>query len=195
MSENQPQPSVTQLLANVREGDRQALDRLVALVYDELRGLARRYLRSERRGHTLQTTALANEAYLRLAGREKIPWQDRAHFFAAAAREIRRILVDHARGKRRQKRGGGWQRVPLEGSALFERSSAVDLIALDEALDELQRLSSRQAQIVELKFFGGLTMPEIAEVLDVSLRTVEGDWSMARSWLRQQLEGTVDDDT
>ena len=180
-------PNVTQILGAVSQGDQAAMNELMPLVYDELRALANRFMRRENAGHTLQATALVHEAYMKLVDRRDIEWRDRAHFFAVAAQAIRRILVDHARTKKRIKRGGGAQKFSLDPSDAIAETD-IDFIALDEALQELAKLSPRQAKIVELRFFGGLTMPEIAEVTDVSLRTVEGDWSMARVWLMRQLD-------
>jgi len=166
-----------------RPMDQQVMDD----IYTELRSIAERHLRNERADHTLQPTALANEAFLKLSGSKKVPWDDRNRFLAMPAKAIRRILVDHARGKRRQKRGGEWQRIPLEAADAGANVNETDLIALDEAMTELARLNERHARLVELRFFGGLTMPEIAEVLGVSLRTVEGEWTMARRWLKSRL--------
>jgi RNA polymerase sigma factor (TIGR02999 family) len=177
---------LTRILKQASGGDDSALNRLMPLVYNELRALAESYLRQERPDHTLQATALVHEAYVRLVKQEEVEWRSRSHFFAVAAQMIRRILVDHARGHQREKRGGGSQRLRLdENVQAAERD--VDLVALDEALKDLAGLHPRQAQIVELRFFGGLTLLEIAEFLNVSPRTVDGDWSMARAWLRKAL--------
>lgn len=182
---------VTQILSDMHGGDKQSLEKLLPMIYDELHALAESQLRQERAGHTLQATALVNEAYLKLVELKHIRWEGRAHFFGAAARIIRRILVDHARGKDRLKRGGDRRRIPLDASAIRDvtdhGTDSVDLIALHEALEKLEALDARQSKIVELRFFGGLGMKEIADVLGVSLRTVEGDWSMARAWLSTQL--------
>lgn len=184
---------VTQILSDMHGGDKQSLEKLLPMIYDELHALAESQLRQERAGHTLQATALVNEAYLKLVELKHIRWEGRAHFFGAAARIIRRILVDHARGKDRLKRGGDRRRIPLDASAIRDvtdhGTESVDLIALHEALEKLESLDARQSKIVELRFFGGLGMKEIADVLGVSLRTVEGDWSMARAWLSAQLAG------
>ncbi|MEZ6234495.1 MAG: sigma-70 family RNA polymerase sigma factor [Phycisphaerales bacterium] len=184
---------VTQILSDMHGGDKQSLEKLLPMIYDELHALAESQLRQERAGHTLQATALVNEAYLKLVELKHIRWEGRAHFFGAAARIIRRILVDHARGKDRLKRGGDRRRIPLDASAIRDvtdhGTDSVDLIALHEALEKLESLDARQSKIVELRFFGGLGMKEIADVLGVSLRTVEGDWSMARAWLSAQLAG------
>lgn len=185
---------VTQILSDMHGGDKQSLEKLLPMIYDELHALAESQLRQERAGHTLQATALVNEAYLKLVELKHIRWEGRAHFFGAAARIIRRILVDHARGKDRLKRGGDRRRIPLDASAIRDvtdhGTDSVDLIALHEALEKLENLDARQSKIVELRFFGGLSMKEIADVLGVSLRTVEGDWSMARAWLSAQLAGS-----
>jgi RNA polymerase sigma factor (TIGR02999 family) len=180
---------VTNILKRANQGDRSAVDQLMPLVYDELRALAETYLRQERPDHTLQATALVHEAYVRLVKQEEIEWQNRAHFFAVAAQAIRRILVDHARGRAREKRGGGCQRVALEEDIAVTPERDLDLVALDEALGKLAQLHPRQAQVVELRFFGGLGLNEVASFLGVSRRTAEGDWSMARAWLRRELRG------
>jgi RNA polymerase sigma factor (TIGR02999 family) len=178
---------VTQALARLREGDERAADALMPLVYEELRRLASRYLHDEGPGHTLQTTALVHEAYLRLVDRDQAEVADRAHFMALAARAMRRILVDHARGRKTAKRGGDRQRVPLDDAvALFESHSA-DLLELDEALAQLGADNPQQARIVELRFFGGLTTAESAEVLGVSIRTIEREWRYARVKLHRAL--------
>lgn len=180
---------VTELLREVTAGSDSAVNRLLPLVYDELRALAEHYLRAERPDHTLQATALVNEAYLRLVDQRQTDWADRNHFFAIAAQAIRRVLVDHARGKNRQKRGGDARRESLDDAigSTAGLSDAVDLLALDEALNDLSRLNERQARIVELRFFGGLAIEEIAELVGASPRTVDGDWAMARAWLRRAL--------
>ncbi len=157
------------------------------LVYDELRALAQSYLNRERPDHTLQATALVHDAYVRLIRQEDVEWKNRAHFFAVAAQAIRRILVDHARGHQRQKRGGGRERVRLDEDVAVLDERDIDLIALDEALEKLAHLRERQARIVELRFFGGLELKEVAEFLGVSPRTVTGDWQMARAWLRREM--------
>ncbi|MFH1418053.1 MAG: sigma-70 family RNA polymerase sigma factor [Planctomycetota bacterium] len=178
---------VTILLKKASDGDDLAVNRLMPLVYDELRALAESCLQRERPDHTLQATALVNEAYLRLIRQEDVEWQSRAHFFAVAAQAIRRILVDHARTHQRAKRGGGRQRVRLDEDLAIRKERDIDLVALDEAMERLARLNERQARIVELRFFGGLGLKEVAECLGVSPRTVDGDWSMARAWLRREL--------
>ena len=180
--------SVTQLLMAWSEGDPSALDQLTPLVYEELRRLARSKLRGERPGHTLQTTGLVNEAYLRLVDQRQVRWQNRAHFLAIAAQMMRRILVDHARRKQYQKRGGGAIQVTLSEAEAIGAERAPDLVALDEALAELAQMDPRRARVVELKFFGGLNIDETAEVLKVSPTTVERDWITAKAWLYQRLK-------
>jgi RNA polymerase sigma factor (TIGR02999 family) len=168
-------------------------DRLLPLVYDELRAMAGHYLGDERAGHTLQPTALVHEAFLRLQQQSRVSWQGRTHFLALGAQAMRRILIDHARGRGRAKRGGG-RRVPLEGLDPAAPVPASDLLALSEALERLAELDPRQARVVELRCLGGLSMDEVAAALGVSKRTAEGDWKMARAWLRLALrEGTADD--
>lgn len=182
-----PAHQITQLLVRWRAGDRRALDELMPLVYHELHRLAAHYLRGERRGHTLQTTALVNEAYLRLAGHEKIQWQNRAHFFGIAARLMRQILVDYARRQRYAKRGGDAQRVTLDETVIVSKDRAAEVVALDDALKSLAAIDPRQSQIVELRFFGGLSIEETAEVLAVSPGTVMRDWTLAKAWLRREI--------
>jgi RNA polymerase sigma-70 factor, ECF subfamily len=183
--------SVTELLE--RAGDDSAVAaRLLPLVYDELRNLAGGYLDKENAGHTLQPTALVHEAFLRLVGMDQVDWQDRNHFFALGARAMRRILIDHARGRRRAKRGGDGQRVELHSDIWPVPEQGTDILALHEALEQLAQLDERQAKVVELRFFGGLTMDEVATTLNVSKRTAEGDWKTARAWLMVQLkEGLI----
>jgi len=179
---------ITQLLKDWSEGNQAALDELMPLVYEELRRQASQYLRKERQGHTLQTTALIHEAYLRLAGQNEIEWQNRNHFFAIASTAMRRILVDHARTRHREKRGGNAEDIPLDDALMIGVSQkSVDLVALDEALVRLERLDPRQAKVVELRFFSGLTNEETAKVLAVSNATVRNDWAMAKAWLHGQL--------
>ena len=183
-----PPEGVTQLLVEWGNGDQAALDRLMPLVLNELRRLARNYLRRERTNHTLQPTALVNEAYLRLVDQRSARWQNRAQFFGVAAQLMRRILVDHARLRQAEKRGGtGQQRLSLSNVDRAGDQPEVDLLALHEALDELAKVDSQQSRIVELKFFGGLSIEETAEVLGIGHATVERDWKMARAWLRTQL--------
>jgi len=180
---------ITHLLLAWGQGDQAALDTLMPLVYGELRKVAARHLRGQRAGHTLQTTALVNEAYLRLIDASQVKWQDRAHFFAVAAHFMRRILVDFARSRNYQKRGGGAQQVSLAEALAIEPERGADLLALDEALTRLQALNERQAQVVELRYFGGLSEEESAEALKVSVRTVRRDWNFARVWLHRELTG------
>ena len=182
-------PEVTRLLLAWRQGDEAAPERLMPLVYDELRRLAHRYMKGERDGHTLQTTALVHEAYLRLVDSKQLQLQDRNHFFAVSARLMRRVLVDLARARRSQKRGGGERPVTLNeqiGPASVERIE--DMIAMDEALQALESVDSRKSRVIELRFFGGLTEKETAEVLDVSLDTVQRDWKLAKVWLLRELD-------
>jgi len=182
-----PEHGVTQLLARWRSGDREALDELAPLVYPELRRIAARRLRNERAGHTLQTTALVHEAYLKLVDQTRVEWQDRAHFFAVASEIIRRILVDHARALHREKRGSGIPALALDEALHITEKKSFELIALDDALNALAELDARQSRIVELRFFGGLTVEETAEVLHVSRATVNRDWVTARAWLLREL--------
>src|SRR5687767_8004082 len=180
---------VTQLLVSYGEGDRAALDALLPLVYDELRMIARSYLRQERSDHTLQPTGLVHEAYLRLINQQRVDWRNRAQFFGLAANMMRRILVNHAETRRAEKRGGGIQKVSLEEVAVALDEDAVDLLALDEALGRLEQFDKTKSEIVELKFFGGLTIAEIAEVTKTSTATVEREWAFARGWLYNALTG------
>lgn len=180
---------VTQLLIDWGSGDQAALDKLMPLVYGELRRLATNYLRRERVGHTLQPTALVNEAYLKLVDQKNARWQNRAQFFGISAQLMRRILVDHARQHQAAKRGGpDQQRLSITRAGREVIESPVDLLALNEALDELAKMDPQQCRIVELKFFGGLSIEETAEVLAIGHATVERDWKLARAWLRRQLE-------
>jgi RNA polymerase sigma-70 factor (ECF subfamily) len=174
---------LTGLLIEWRQGDKAALDRLTPLVYDELRRIAHRYVQRERNGHTLQTTALVNEAYLRLAGAQNVDWQNRAHFFALTAQVMRHILIDHARRRHYAKRGGEAQQVSLDEAVLMPAKRAAELVVLDEALDELAKLDSRKSRVVELRYFGGLSLEETAEVLEISVMTVRRDWRAAKAWL------------
>jgi RNA polymerase sigma-70 factor (ECF subfamily) len=173
-------------------GDRSALERLTPMVYDELHRLARRYMKRERPGHSLQTTALVNEAYTRLVDYKRMEWQDRAHFFAVSAQLMRRILVDHAR-RHNLKRGGGVQHVSFEDTAEVGSDRAADLLALDDALDALARVDPRKVQVVEMRYFGGLSVEETADVLKVSPVTVMRDWSTAKAWLYRELGGRTSD--
>lgn len=185
---------ITGLLTAMRQGDSRARDRLIPIVYQELRKIASRYLRRERGSHTLQTTALVHEAYLRMVGGSHAAWQDRTHFFAVAATVMRRILVDHARSRGAGKRGGRQVRVEWKDALAFVEGRLDEVLAVDEALSRLSRWDARQGQVVELRFFGGLTEAEIADLLGLSLRTVKRDWSLARAWLRAELEGDRCDD-
>jgi len=178
---------VTQLLAAWSQGDRLALEKLTQLVYGELRRLAHRYMQQQRDDHTLQTTALVNEAYLRLAGQAQPDFANRSHFLAVAAKAMRQILVDHARSALRQKRGAGAQMVDLEEAAWVSAEPTRELVDLDEALEKLAALEERKARVVELKYFGGLKHEEIAEVLRISEMTVRRDWTFSRAWLYAEL--------
>ena len=180
---------LTQLLLDWSDGDESARDRLMPLVNDELRRRARAYLARERPSHTLQPTALVNEVYLKLVDRRRVAWKNRAHFFGFTAQTMRRILVDHARTKQAAKRGAGAPRISLDEVAEVADQSGVDVVALDGALDALAELSPRQAQIVELRFFAGLSLKETAEVLGVSSSLVSSDWSLAKAWLYRELRG------
>jgi RNA polymerase sigma factor (TIGR02999 family) len=182
------QHEITRILSQASDGDASALHRLMPLLYDELRALADGCVRQERPGHTLQATALVHEAFVKLVDQRNVAWQNRAHFFALAAQAMRRILVDHARGRQRLKRGGDWQKLTLDDSSALSGATQVDLLGLDDALSDLARLHERQAKIVELRFFGGLTVREVAEVIGVSIPTVESDWRMAKAWLKRELD-------
>ena len=182
-----PPGELTNLLIQVKNGNGDAQSKLIPLVYAELRRIAARYMRGERPGHSLQATALVHEAYLRLAGQKEMSWQNRAHFFGVAANIMRRILVDHARAKQAKKRGGSEQKVSIDEAVLVQPDPPQDFLALDEALDRLAKRDPRQSRIVELRFFGGLSEEETAEVLGISLRTVKRDWKVARAWLYQQV--------
>lgn len=186
-----PSPTeVTQILQEASAGDRSAVDRLLPVVYDELRRLAQSHLARERPDHTLQATALVHEAYLKLIDQTRVKWQNRAHFFAVAAQAIRRILIDHARAKGRRKRGGDADRVSLdEVLTLSVEQPSTDLLALDEALTRLGAHEPQKAKVVEMRFFGGLTSEETAEVLGIGTRTVERHWQYSRAWLYRELAG------
>ena len=191
MARTPPQHEITQLLAQWREGNQSALDELYPLVYDELHRLARRYMSRERKGHTLQTTALINEAYVRLVDQKNVPWANRSHFFAISAQIMRRILIDHARRHQYAKRGGGARQVSLdEAATVVMPDQSGELLRLDEALKSLAEMDPRRSQVVELRYFGGLNNEEIAGVLQISENTVTRDWNMARAWLYQQLTGS-----
>jgi len=179
---------VTELLVAWGRGDQSALERLIPLVHQELRRVARRLMGGERRGHTLQTTALVNEAYLRLVDLSQVRWQDRTHFLAMSARLMRRILVEHARSRQSLKRGGGAEKVSLDEAPDVAQERAVDLVALDDALHVLEAVDARKSQVVEMRFFGGLSVEETAEALQVSLDTVKRDWRLAKVWLLRELD-------
>jgi RNA polymerase sigma factor (TIGR02999 family) len=180
---------VTQLLRAWSEGDEAALEQLVPLVEAELHRLARAYMSRERKGHTLQATALVNEVFLRLADTPTLRWQDRAHFIGIAARLMRRVLVDHARARGSRKRGGGAEQVPLDDAQLATPELPLDVIAVDRALETFATIDRRKSQIVELRFFGGLSLEETADVLGISVETVKRDWRVARLWLSRELQG------
>lgn len=181
--------NLTRLLRAAASGDRRDLDALMAAIYDDVHRLAAGHLRAERSDHTLQPTALVHEAYMKLIDQRSTDWKDRVHFFSVASRIIRRILVDHAREKLAAKRGGRAERVPLTGIAAVDGTPDVDLVALDEALAELETLSERQARIVELRYFGGLTVPEVARALCIGARSVDREWKAAKAWLFCRLAG------
>ncbi len=178
---------VTQLLLDWRNGDRRALDALFPIVYDDLHQIARRYMRRERSGHTLQTGALINEAYLRLVNQQEIEWRNRAHFFAIAARIMRNLLVDHARSKQMARRGGGAMQVSLNEALAGQPEISIDLLILDQALSRLARVDERKSRIVELRFFGGLSAEETAEALGLSEITIKREWLKAKAWLYREL--------
>jgi len=190
-----PSPQeVTRLLLAWNNGDQAALEQLMPLVYAELRRVARRYMGRERAGHTLQTTALVNEAYLRLIDASQVQWQNRAHFFAVSAQLMRRILVDYARSHNYVKRGGEAHRVSLDEAVVVSAEPAPDLVALDDALKSLAEIDGRKSRVVELRFFGGLSVEETAEVLKISPRTVMSDWSLAKAWLLRALSKKEESD-
>jgi RNA polymerase sigma factor (TIGR02999 family) len=181
-------PQVTQLLGQWGEGDRKALDELIPLVYDELRGMAHRHMARERPNHTLQATALVNEVYLKLQKDRGVQWRNRAHFFAVAAQMMRHILVDYAREHTRAKRGGGAEQVPLEEGMLVSKDNADNVLAVDEALQKLEQFDPRKAEVAVLHIFAGLSAEETAEALKISVMTVRRDWRTARAWLRTHLD-------
>ncbi len=183
---------VSQLLRAWSDGDQLALERLTPIVYEELHRLARHYMKGERPGHLLQTTALVNEAYMRLVDYKRMQWQNRAHFFAVSAQLMRRILVEHARSHN-LKRGGGVQHISLDETVVVGGNRDADLVALDDAMNALARLDARKVQVVEMRFFGGLSVEETAAVLKVSPVTVMRDWSTAKAWLYRELRGETDD--
>jgi RNA polymerase sigma factor (TIGR02999 family) len=180
---------VTELLLAWGQGDESALDRLMPMVHEELHRLARREMRGERTGHTLQTTALVNEAYLRLIDARRVHWHDRAHFFALSARLMRRILVDHARSRQYLKRGGGAKQITLDDALVVAEARSADLIALDDALQALAAVDPRKSQVIEMRYFGGLTVDETAEALSISPETVTRDWRFGKVWLLRKLRG------
>jgi RNA polymerase sigma factor (TIGR02999 family) len=191
MEPRQPAEDVSEILRAWSGGDPQALDRLTPIVYDELHRLAHHYMRGERPGHGLQTTALVNEAYLRLVGYNRMQWQDRAHFFAVSAQVMRRILVDYAR-RQNVKRGAGTLHFSLDDGAVIGHEPMGQIVALHDALEALARFDPRKARVVEMRFFGGLTVEDVAEVLNVSAITVMRDWSSAKAWLYRELGGVRD---
>jgi RNA polymerase sigma factor (TIGR02999 family) len=184
-----PGQDITQLLVAWSRGDEEALHRLMPLVYAELHRMARQHMRRENHGHTLQATALVNEVYLRLVDQKRVRWQNRAHFFGIAGRLMRRILVDHARRRRAQRRGGPAVRLAIDESLVIAREPPMDLVALDQALRNLETIDPRQGRVVELKYFAGMTIEEIAEVMSLSAATVTREWSTAKAWLARELAG------
>jgi RNA polymerase sigma factor (TIGR02999 family) len=182
-----PQADVTALLSELTQGNQEAAEKLIPVVYDELKRLARAYMRRERPDHTLQTTALVHEAYLKLVRQQSVNWQGRSHFFGIAAQLMRRILVDHARGHLREKRGGAKVVLPLDEALVFSPEHSEELVKLNEALERLAKLDPRQGKIVELRFFGGFSVEETSEFLGVSPKTVKRDWAVAKVWLHGEL--------
>ena len=181
-------PAITQLLRQVAAGEQEMLGELMPLVYDELRVIAHAQLRHERNGHTINTTALVHEAYLKLIDQQQVDWQNRSHFYAVAAQAMRRILVDYARRRTRQKRGGGARHVTIkEGLHVFSPEASEALLALDESLQRLERINPRHGRVVECRYFGGLTLDETATALEISPATVSRDWQLARAWLKRDL--------
>lgn len=187
-ADDPPTEAITELLRASSEGRREGMDALIPLIYEELKRQARRYLRRERIGHTLQTTALVNEAYLKLIDQRSVEWQNRAHFFGVAAQMMRRILVDHARERHRQKRGGAAENLPLdEALNIAADGRDLDLLSLDDALNRLAEIDEMQARIVELKYFSGMSIADTAEVVGLSATTVKQNWNMAKAWLHHEL--------
>lgn len=178
---------LTDLLVDVTRGNTRAADELLQSVYDEIRGMAAKALRREKPGHTLQATALVHEAYLKLVDQTRVDWQGATHFKAVAAIAIRRVLIDHARNKNREKRGGNWRRVTLNDAFALANNRDLDLLCLHEAMEKMRKLDERQHRVVELRLFGGLTSEETAKILDVSSRTIDRDWKMGQVWLRREL--------
>jgi RNA polymerase sigma factor (TIGR02999 family) len=189
LSQNQL-PEITRILKSWSGGNREAVDDLMPLVYDELHKVAQQYLRRQRTDHTLQPTALVNEAYLKLIDISDVEWQDRAHFFAFASQVMRHILVDYARGQAREKRGGGAQKLSLDEAISYSKETEVDLLALDEALSELATIDEKQGKIVELRFFGGLTVEETGVVMRISPATVKREWRIAKAWLFKRMKAS-----
>jgi len=181
------QGNITELLLAWNNGDRAALDRLIPVVYEELRRIARRHMRAEDGAHTLQATALVNSVYIRLIDQKRVNWQNRAHFFGAAAQIIRRVLVDHARARHRLKRGGNALKVSLNDGMSIPKAIEIDVVAVDEALSRLAKFDPQLGRIIELRFFGGLSIEETAEALNISSATVKRDWSTARAWLYREM--------
>jgi len=182
------QSETTVLLKAISAGDRTGANRLMDLVYDQLRQIARRYMSRERPAHTLQPTALVNEAFMKLIDQDRVDWQNRSHFMAVASQSMRRILVDHARSRNREKRGGGRLAFPLDEALTLNPDRDADVLALDEALEKLAELDATQAKIVEMRFFGGMSVEEVAEALSMPKRSVERQWTKTRAWLRRELE-------
>lgn len=180
-------PQITELLVSWSNGDRAALEKLLPLVEQELHRIAHRYMRREQQDHTLQTTGLINETFIRLAGQNRVRWQNRAHFYGIAAQIMRRVLLNYARDKRREKRGGGAYKVSLSEADALAQEKSVEILALNEALEKLSAIDARKGQVVELRYFGGLSVQETAEVLNVSPTTVARDWDMARAWLAREM--------
>ncbi len=185
------QSEVTSAVNQAASGDSAAAERLLLMVYDSFRKLAARYLKGEKPGHTFSPTALVHEAYLKLLDQTRVDWRGKTHFFAVGAQAMRRILVDHARGKQRGKRGGGRIRIELDEATALSPQKDEDLLAVDEALSKLAKVDPRQAAIVELRFFGGMSVAEVAEVMKLSKRTIEGEWTAARAWLRREITGLL----
>jgi RNA polymerase sigma factor (TIGR02999 family) len=183
-----PPLQVTGLLRKWRDGDESALDQLMPLIHDVLHRLAHRYVKRERRGHTLQTTALVNEAYLRLVEQQDVDWESRAHFLAVSAQVMRHILVDYARQRASGKRGGQFKRITLDGDATVSAERAAEIVALDDAMEGLEKINPRGCKVVELRYFGGMNAKEAAEVLKISETTVERDWRLAKAWLYRELQ-------
>ena len=188
-----PANDLTQLLVSWSEGNKDALDKLVPLVYAELRRIARRYMGRESPGHTLQTSALINEAYVKLVDRRNVQWQNRAHFFAVSAQVMRHILIDHARSRHYAKRGAGARKISLDETAVLSDQRAADLVALDDALNALAQIDPRKSRIIELRFFGGLSIEETAEIMKIAPVTVTREWRAARAWLRREMSSNESD--